>query len=121
MAYLIKLPTFSDERGYLTVIEKQLPFDIKRVYYIYKPKGIRGGHRHRKTIQALVAVSGSCEIFVHNGKSKETFKLNSPDQLLILECEDWHILYNFSEDCIILVLASEYYDKDDYIYERYPD
>lgn len=120
MAYIIKLPTFSDERGNLTVIEKILPFEIRRVYYIYKARSKRGGHRHKKTIQALIAVNGKCEVFVNNGEKKERFLLDSPDKALILECRDWHTIENFSEDCVLLVLASEYYDKNDYIYEEYP-
>ncbi len=119
MATLFSLPTFKDERGCLSVIEKILPFEIKRVYFIYGAKGQRGGHRHKKTIQALIAVHGSCEIFVDNGNEQKNFVLNSPDKCLILQCEDWHTMQNFSPDCVLLVLASEYYDRDDYIDEPY--
>ena len=68
MAYIIKLPTYADERGSLTVVEKLLPFDIKRFYYIYNATSQRGGHRHKKTTQALICLGGSCEIYVNNGK-----------------------------------------------------
>lgn len=119
MAWIIKLPTITDSRGNLTVIEKVLPFEIKRVYYIYNIKGKRGGHRHKKTVQALICISGSCEVYVNNGKEEKIFLLDKPDDCLILEPEDWHTIDNFSEDTILLLLASEYYDKKDYIYEEY--
>ena len=119
MATLIQLKTFSDHRGSLTVIEKVLPFEIKRVYYIYNATTERGGHRHKKTWQALVAVSGSCQVYVHNGKEENTFLLDTPDKCLILAPEDWHTIDNFTKDCVLLVLASEYYDPNDYIYGRY--
>ena len=119
MAYIIDLPTFKDERGSLSVVEKLLPFDIKRFYYIYNVTDQRGGHRHKKTIQALICLNGSCEIYVDNGKKEEIFLLNTPDKCLIIEPEDWHTMDKFGKNTILLVLASEYYDKDDYIEERY--
>ena len=119
MAYILNLPTFNDDRGSLTVLEKVLPFDMKRLYYIYDVKGKRGGHRHKKTIQALILVNGSCTIFCDNGKSKSEFLLNSPDKCLIVEPEDWHTMDNFSDGAVLLVIASEYYDKKDYIEEGY--
>ena len=119
MAYLIDLPTFEDERGKLTVIEKLLPFDIKRLYYIYDVTSKRGGHRHKKTIQALICLGGSCEVFIDNGEKKETILLDSPSKCLILEPKDWHTMDKFSKGSTLLVLASEYYDKDDYIDEGY--
>jgi len=119
MSYFIQLPTFSDSRGNLTIIEKVLPFEIKRVYYIYKASSKRGGHRHKKTWQALVSVAGSCEIYVHNGKEEKTYLLDSPDKCLVLAPEDWHTMDKFSKDCVLLVLASEYFDPDDYIDEGY--
>ena len=85
MAYLINLNTFSDKRGNLTVIEKQVPFDIKRVFYIYGvDNSIRGNHRHHKTIQAAICISGSCMISNNNGKKVEDFLLDCPDKCLIL-------------------------------------
>lgn len=119
MAYFINLPTFQDTRGSLTVIEKLLPFEIKRLYYIYNVKSQRGGHRHKKTIQALIALNGHCEIYVNNGKETETFTLNSCDKCLIINPEDWHTMDNFSDGSILLVLSSEYYDQDDYIMQEY--
>lgn len=120
MPQIINLPTFSDERGSLTVIEKILPFEIKRIYYIYNATEKRGGHRHLKTVQALICVKGSCEIFINNGKTKNTVLLDSPEKCLILSPEDWHSMDNFSDDCVLLVLASEFFDKSDYIDEEYP-
>ena len=119
MAYFIDLPTFEDERGNLTVVEKVLPFDIKRFYYIYDVSGERGGHRHKKTIQALISLNGSCEIYVNDGINKETFLLDSPSKCLILNPKDWHTMDRFSNNSTLLVFSSEFYDKDDYIDEEY--
>lgn len=119
MPKIIDLPTHSDAKGNLTVVEKILPFDIKRIYYIYKATGVRGGHRHKRTTQALICVNGSCEIYSNNGKSEEFFTLNSPEKCLIVYPEDYHTMQKFSSDAVLLVLASEYYDKDDYITENY--
>lgn len=119
MAHLTDLPTFPDPRGSLTVLEKVVPFPIRRIYYIYKANSLRGGHRHKNTRQLLVSVSGSCEVFVNNGREKSTFALDSPSKGLVLELEDWHTMDNFTRDCVLLVLASEPYDPDDYIDEPY--
>ena len=119
MAYIIELPTFDDERGSLTVVEKKLPFDIKRFYYIYDVSDKRGGHRHKKTIQALINLGGSCEIYTHDGNKEETYILDSPNKCLILDSKDWHTMDNFSKGATLLVFSSEYYDKDDYIDEEY--
>ena len=119
MAYIIDLATFGDERGTLTVVEKVLPFDIKRFYYIYDASDQRGGHRHKKTIQALISLGGSCEIYVNNGEKEETFLLDIPNKCLILDPKDWHTMDNFSKGSTLLVFSSEYYDKDDYIDEKY--
>ena len=121
MAYLINLKTFSDSRGNLTVIEDtELPFKIKRVFYIYGvDNSVRGGHRHKTTIQALVALQGSCEIYNNDNNTEKRFALNHPSQCLILEPQDWHNMYNFSKDCILQVFASEYFSESDYIWEAY--
>ena len=121
MAKIIDIPTFYDERGSLSIVEKVVEFDFKRVYYIYNTDGKqRGGHRHKKTKQLLICVNGSCDVFCENKlKENNTFDLNSPNKCLLVEAEDWHTMQNFSKDCVLLVLASEYYDKDDYIDERY--
>jgi dTDP-4-dehydrorhamnose 3,5-epimerase-like enzyme len=120
MAYLINLKTFTDKRGNLTVIEKVLPFDIKRVFYIYGvDDSIRGGHRHLKTTQAAICIKGSCKIFNNDNIKKEDFNLNEPYKCLILEPKDWHQMYNFSNDAILMVFASEYFDEMDYIFDNY--
>jgi len=119
MAYIIELPIFEDERGNLTVVEKVLPFEIKRFYYIYEATDQRGGHRHKKTIQALICLGGSCEIYVNDGEKEEIILLNRPNKCLILDSKDWHTMDKFSKGSTLLVFSSEYYDKDDYIDERY--
>lgn len=122
MARLLSLKTFTDKRGNLTVIEKVIPFDIKRIFYIYGvDDSVRGGHRHHKTIQAAICIKGSCIISNNDGEIKEDFLLDSPDKCLILEPKDWHQMHNFTPDAILMVLASEYFDEKDYIYDRYND
>lgn len=120
MAALIDLKTFTDEKGNLTVIEKTIPFDIKRIFYIYGvDNSTRGGHRHKHTVQAAICIQGSCRIFNHNGSETAYFHLDSPSKCLILNPEDWHTMDQFSHDAILMVLASTYFDPDDYIYEPY--
>lgn len=120
MAYLIQLKTHHDKRGNLTVIEKEIPFPIKRIFYIYGvDNSVRGKHRHHKTIQAAICIKGSCKIFNDDGTRQEEFLLDSPEKCLILEPRDWHQMYDFSSDAVLLVLASEYFDPNDYIYEPY--
>lgn len=120
MAELISLKTFTDGRGNLTVIEKVIPFDIKRIFYIYGVDASeRGSHRHKKTVQAAVCLVGSCSIYNNNGKKEDVFVLNNPSKCLILCPEDWHKMYNFTPDAILMVLASEYFDAEDYIYNPY--
>ncbi len=120
MSRIINLPTFGDERGNLTVVEKLLPFEIKRFYYIYDVLNKRGGHRHKETIQALICLGGSCEIYINDGEKEETIVLDSNDKCLILDPKDWHTMDNFSKGSTLLVFASEYYDVNDYIDEEYP-
>ena len=120
MAKFLKLDTFLDKRGNLTVIEKVVPFDIKRIFYIYGvDDSERGKHRHHKTLQAAVCLKGSCTIYNHDGEREEIFVLDSPSKCLILEPRDWHRMYNFSTDAMLMVLASEYFDKNDYIFDPY--
>lgn len=119
MAFFIDLPTFADDRGNLTVIENILPFHVKRIFYIYGMTRKRGGHRHKKTTQAIISLMGSCEIYINNGKKKENIILNNPNKCLIIEREDWHTMNKFKGKCILLVLASEKYNKNDYIDEEY--
>lgn len=121
MAQLLNLKTFCDPRGNLTVIERVLPFDIKRIFYIYGvDSSTRGQHRHRKTVQAAICLVGKCSIYNNDGQREETFVLDSPDKCLILQPNDWHKMYEFSPNAILMVLASEYFDPSDYIREEYP-
>lgn len=119
MAYFIDLKTFSDNRGNLTVMDNVLPFEIKRVYYIYNATQKRGGHRHHKTIQAIICLAGSCRIFVNDNVSKNTYILDKPDKCLVIEPKDWHTMDNFSINALLLVVSSEHYDVKDYIDEEY--
>jgi dTDP-4-dehydrorhamnose 3,5-epimerase-like enzyme len=120
MARLIDLKTFTDKRGNLTVIEKVIPFEVRRIFYIYGvDNSVRGGHRHHKTIQAAICLKGACTISNHDGRTVQEFVLDKPSHCLILEPRDWHKMYNFSPDAILMVLASEYFDPADYIYEPY--
>jgi len=117
MAHIIDLLTITDERGSLTVAEKVIPFEIKRVYWVYQFSAKRGGHRHKKTLQALICINGSCEIFIDNGKEKKSILLDRSNKCLILEPDDWHTMDSINQDSVLLVMASEHYDKDDYICE----
>jgi hypothetical protein len=120
MAYLIDLKTFIDVRGNLTVIEKTIPFDIKRIFYIYGvDQSARGGHRHKTTIQAAICLKGSCRIYNNDGQDENYFVLDQPSKCLILQTRDWHTMDQFSPDAILMVLASEYFDQQDYIFEPY--
>lgn len=120
MAYLIDLETHTDKRGNLTVIENVLPFTIERVFYIYGvDKSERGGHRHHKTVQAAVCIQGDCKIYSNDGKRKEIFHLDKPSKCVLLNPADWHKMYDFSENAILMVLASAKFDHNDYIFEDY--
>ncbi len=120
MAYIIDLETHTDTRGNLTVIEDVFPFNIARVFYIYGvDKSERGGHRHHKTIQAAVCIQGECKISNNDGTTTQIFHLDKPSKCVLLEPKDWHKMYDFSENAILMVLASEKFDKNDYIFEKY--
>ena len=119
---LIKTISFKplgDERGSLVALEgsKSVPFDIKRVYYIFGTKeGVsRGFHAHRNLKQVVVCVTGSCRFVLDNGKSREEIILDSAATGLVIEDLTWREMHDFSQDCVLLVLASEYYDEADYI------
>lgn len=111
-----------DSRGSLIAIEnnKNIPFEIKRVYYIFDTKqGVeRGFHAHLNLQQILIAVSGSCDIVLDNGNEKnneQIITLNNPNQGLYISGLIWHKMINFSSDCVLLVLASDLYSERDYI------
>ena len=112
---IIEIPTFKDERGFLTVMEDILPFKIERIYWIYgADQQIRGGHRHRITKQALVAVAGTVNLKINDGRKETLFVLDNPSKCIIVEPEDWHTMY-FKNNAVLLVFASHKYDKNDYI------
>ena len=112
---IIKIPTYSDERGLLTVMEDILPFEIKRIYWIYgADEKSRGGHRHKITQQALVAVAGTVDLMINDGKKESLYILDNPSKCIIVEPEDWHTMI-FKNNAVLLVFASHGYDKKDYI------
>lgn len=116
----IKIPKIEDRRGNLAVIEKDvIPFVSKRVYYLFDvPSGAcRGGHAHKKLYQFLIALSGSFDVVLDDGKTKTTHTLNRPDEGLLIPNGYWRELENFSSAGICLVLASEEFDEGDYIRE----
>jgi dTDP-4-dehydrorhamnose 3,5-epimerase-like enzyme len=120
MANIIDLETYTDNRGNLTVIQDIFPFKIERVFYIYGvDSSVRGGHKHHKTIQAAVCIQGECKIYSNNGKEERIFHLDKPSKCVLLEPQDWHKMYDFSENAILMVLASEKFDPNDYIFEAY--
>ena len=117
----IEIPQHKDERGTLGVIDGQLPFTIKRVFYMYDVKTMRGGHGHHKTLLALLAISGGCVVdIVAKGKDHKKVQLEGPHQVLLLEPGEWHLLKEFQPGTIVMVFASTKYDPKDYFYER-PD
>lgn len=116
---LLELPTFSDQRGALTVLDGALPFPIVRTYWIYGADGqTRGGHRHFKTRQALIAIAGTVTIYMNDGVINETIVLDSPNLCLLVEPKDWHTM-TFGPGSTLLVIASAPYDRSDYIDEKY--
>ncbi len=109
------LPTFGDNRGYLTVLEDLLPFPIKRTYWIHGLNGKkRGGHRHKETRQALISLSGKVKLYINNGVEEVSLILDKPSTCIIIEPEDWHTM-TFLDDAILIVFASHKYNKNDYI------
>ena len=116
---LIDFTIMGDDRGSLIALEEHhnAPFDIKRVYYIFGTKeGVRRGyHAHKNLKQIAICVKGSCSFVIDDGLEKEEFHLDSPTQGLLIEGLLWREMYGFSPDCVLLVLASEHYDENDYI------
>lgn len=118
---IIELPKITDPRGNLTVAEqlKNVPFDIKRVYWTYDVPGgeSRGGHAHKALYQLVVAMSGSFTVTLDNGEERKTILLNHPWQGLLIKPNTWRTLDDFSSGAVCMVLASELFDEEDYIYE----
>lgn len=115
----IKFDVMGDERGSLTAIEnhKNIPFAIQRVYYIYHtlPKVRRGFHAHQDLEQVAICVSGSCTFLLDNGVVKQEVSLNNPTSALYIGAMVWREMFDFSDDCVLMVLASRLYDEADYI------
>ena len=108
-----------DERGQLVALEAghDVPFEIKRVYYMYDTgEGvIRGCHAHKKLDQVLICLKGSCKILLDNGMEKETVSLEKPYEGLYITGNIWREMHDFTPDAVLIVLASEPYNEDDYI------
>jgi dTDP-4-dehydrorhamnose 3,5-epimerase-like enzyme len=118
---LIKLPVVHDRRGNLTFVEgdRHAPFEIRRVYYLYDVPGgaTRAGHAHRGLQQLLIAVSGSFDVVLDDGRTREVVTLNRSYIGLYIPQLVWREIENFSSGSVCLVLASEHYDEDDYIHD----
>lgn len=123
----IDFQELGDSRGSLVAIEigseKNIPFDVKRIYYIYRTeKGIkRGFHAHKKLKQVAFAIHGKCKMVLDNGLDRKTVILDSPTRGLFIDNCIWREMEEFSDDCVLLVIASEHYDENDYIrdYEEF--
>lgn len=117
----IDLKQVVDEKdGVLSIAEsnREIPFEIKRIYYIYGlayPKALRGQHAHKALEQVLFCVNGSFKLLVDDGFNKQYFYLTDPNHGIFVGSDVWHTMFEFSDNCIILVLASDYYDEADYI------
>jgi dTDP-4-dehydrorhamnose 3,5-epimerase-like enzyme len=116
---LIDIPIAHDQRGNLSVVEggELVPFDIKRVYYLYDVPGgtTRGGHAHRNLRQLIIAASGSFDVIVDDGTDQFTYTLNRPYQGLLVVPGIWRTLKNFSSGSVCLAIASHHFDEQDYI------
>jgi len=116
---LVNLQVFGDKDGSLISLEsnKNVPFDIKRVYYIFgTAQGVRRGkHAHQRLKQLVICTSGSCKFLLDDGKSKDIVELSKPNEGLFLESLVWREMFDFSPDCVLMVLASAHYDEEEYI------
>ncbi|WP_413498578.1 sugar 3,4-ketoisomerase [Buttiauxella gaviniae] len=116
---IIELQKHGDERGALVSLEyqKNIPFEIKRVYYIFdtQEKVIRGYHAHKRLKQIAICIKGECKFLLDNGVERISINLNEPSQGLLIESFIWREMYDFSPDCVLLILADEVYDEADYV------
>lgn len=116
---IVNFQTLGDERGSLIALEADYnaPFHIKRVYYIFDTQKnvVRGCHAHINLKQIAIAVKGSCTFMLDDGASKKEILLDNPNKGLFIEGLIWREMKDFSEDCVLLVVASEHYDEKDYI------
>ena len=115
----VDFPPLGDDRGSLVALEagKTVPFDIKRVYYIFGTQSgvARGFHAHKNLKQVAVCVTGKCRMILDDGVTREEVWLDSPIKGLLISDLVWREMRDFSADCVLLVLASEHYDETDYI------
>jgi dTDP-4-dehydrorhamnose 3,5-epimerase-like enzyme len=120
-AYIINLPKIEDPRGNLTFIEgqKHIPFEIKRTYWIYDVPGgeVRGGHAFREQQEFIVALSGSFDVVLDDGREQKSFHLNRSFNGLFVPKGIWRRMENFSTNSLSMVLASTFYSESDYIYD----
>jgi hypothetical protein len=115
---IIEIPKIENSLGNIAVVENDvIPFDIKRVYYLYDipSSSTRGGHSHKNLEQVLIAISGSFDVILKDGNSVRTVTLNKPDRGLLIKKNTWREIENFSSGAVCLVLASTVYNEDDYI------
>ena len=127
-AHIILQQIIDEKDGVLSVAEqeKQIPFRIKRVYYIHSfldKNAIRGFHAHKELEQAIFCINGSFKLNTNDGNNEQSFLLNNPNQGIYIGKELWHTMEQFSQDCIILVFASDFFDELDYIrdYQEFLD
>jgi len=116
---IIPLQAHGDDRGSLIALEEEnnIPFEIKRVYYMFNTKdGVRRGlHAHRKLKQVAIAVRGSCRFVLDDGLERVEILLDNPGQGILIDSCMWREMYDFSKDCVLMVLADCHYDESDYI------
>jgi dTDP-4-dehydrorhamnose 3,5-epimerase-like enzyme len=116
---LVQFDVFTDDRGSLVALEsgKNVPFVIKRVYYMTEmaPDRPRGFHAHRNLEQIAICVKGSCYMIIDDGNKRETFLLDEPGLGVCIHSMEWREMHSFSADCVLLVVASEHYDASDYL------
>jgi dTDP-4-dehydrorhamnose 3,5-epimerase-like enzyme len=116
---IIDFQSLGDERGGLVALEacNDISFEIKRVYYIFDTKAgvARGFHAHKELKQLAVCVAGQCKFVMDDGLSKEEVIMNSPTKGIFIDKMQWHEMYDFSADCVVLVLANDIYKENDYI------
>lgn len=124
-ARIIELPRFLDSRGNLSFVEQftHIPFEIKRTYWIYDVPGgeARGGHAYKENQEFIIALSGSFDVIIDNGKEKKTYTLNRSYYGLYVPKGTWREMNNFSTNSLAVILSSTLYDKKDYVfdYEQY--